>query len=287
MAKVKKSKKETNLKKGDNFLDSLVDVTEYEEPLITTIWGRPGSGKTATAATWPKPILLLDIMDKGAESANGLNLKKGDIMVKRIETWEELEEAVEWVEDNPTKFKTIILDHMTNAQELGKYKLLQDNGRSKMTQPMFGELSGMMKDIIRRGRALIELGMYPVFIAEDRTDQVDTEDDEVILDPNIGPALQPAVQSFLVATSKIVGRQYISIFQEKRKVDGKPKMVEVKEYRLGIGPNPYYQTKIRKPRGSFSPDYIVNPDFATLWSISKGTYENPEEKTAKKKKKKK
>lgn len=289
MAKVKKAatKNQKSKSSGDSFMDSLIDVMEVTEPLITTLWGKPGTGKTATASTWPKPILILDIIDKGSTSAQSKDLKKGDIKVKLCKDWNDILESLDWLEENPSAFKTVVFDHLTNALELGKDKLLSDNSRTKMTQPMFGELSGMMKDIIMRGRALVDEGINPVFIAEDRTDQPTVEDEETVLDPSIGPALQPAVQTFLVATSKIVGRQYIASYDKKVKIDGKTKSVPTIEFRLGIGPNPYYQTKIRKPRGAYCPDFIVNPTYDDLLAITKGEYTNPEEKATKKKKSKK
>ena len=252
--------------------------------MITVIWGRSGHGKTTTAATWPKPILLIDVNDKGAESAKSLNLKKGEIIVMECKNWSELEETIEYVEDNPTKFKTVVIDHLTQVQEMYKNKIMEEEGRSKMSQPMFGTLSGYMKDFIMSVRSLVDIGIYPVMLAQDRTDEVETPDSE-LLDPEVGPAMTPAVQKFLIASSKIVGRQYIASYEKKVKVNGIPKKKLVTEFRLFIGPNPYYATKIRKPRGSYCPDYLVDPHFEDLLAIMKGEFKAPVS-TAKEKKSK-
>lgn len=286
MAKKTKSKEAKAKTKSDDFLSKCLDVNEIKEPLITTLWGKPGTGKTRIAASWPKPILFLDIVDKGTTSAQSKDLKKGDILVRTCKNWDDVMEALDWVEDNPNHFKTVVVDHMTNLQEIFKTHLLTTNSRSKMTQPLWGELSQGMKEFIQRMRYLVDEGVEPVFIAEDRTDQPSTDDEDVILDPDIGPALQPAVQKFLTATSKIVGRTYIASYDKKVKVDGKTKSVPTIEFRLGIGPNQFYQTKIRKPRGAYSPDFLVDATYNDLVMISEGNYVEPKEETSKKKKKK-
>lgn len=286
MGKIKKKK--TQKEKPQGIESKFKDLTEFDEPIITVIWGRSGHGKTTTAATWPKPILLVDVNDKGAESAKSLGLKKGDITVMECKNWSELEDTIEYVENNPTQFKTIVIDHMTQVQEMYKDKIMDEENKTKMTQPMFGTLSGYMKDFIMSVRSLADEGVYPVMLAQDRTDETSTPDEE-LLDPEVGPAMTPAVQKFLIASSKIVGRQYIASYEKKVKIDGIPKKVPVTEFRLFIGPNPYYATKIRKPRGSYCPDYLVDPCFDDLLAITKGEYKKPlpkSENMAKKKKKK-
>lgn len=282
MAKKNKDKKSAN----PSIADKIIDLTDFEEPISTVIWGRSGHGKTTTAATWPKPILFIDVNDKGCESAKSLKLKKGDIKVISIKTADELEEIMEYIHDNSDTYKTVVIDHMTQVQEIYKQKILDEEGRTKMSQPMFGTLSGYMKSFIMDFRSLEEDGIYPVYIAQDRTDEIEGSDDDV-LDPDVGPAMTPAVQKFLIASVKVVGRQYIASYEEKVKIDGKPKKVQKTEYRMWIGPSPYYATKIRKPRGSYCPDYLVNPTFDDILAITRGEYKDLGKADKDKKKKKK
>lgn len=285
MAKKTSTKKAA--KSNDDFLSKCKDVMEIKEPLVTVLWGKPGSGKTALASTFPKPILYLDIKDKGTTSAQASNLSAGDIMVRECLCLDDVIEALEWVEDNPNHFKTVVLDHYTNLQEVLKNEIMEKNNRTKMSQPLWGDLSQAMKDIILRMKALVDLGINPVNIAEDRIDQPMTDDEEEVLDPSIGPALQPAVQAFLTANAKIVGRTYIASYDKKVKEGNKTKTIPTIEFRLGIGPNQYYQTKIRKPRGAYCPEYLVNATYDDLLAITEGKYKAPEKKETKKKKKEK
>jgi hypothetical protein len=286
VGKVKQKKKSSTKKQPQGIESRLKDLTDFEEPIITVIWGRSGHGKTTTASTWPKPMLIVDVNDKGSESAKSIKLKKGDITVFEAKNADDLEEIIDFVDNNPTKYRTIVIDHLTQVQEFYKDRIMEEEGKKKMTQPMFGTLSGYMKEFIMRVRSLNELGVYPVMLAQDRTDEVETPDEE-LLDPDIGPAMTPAVQKFLIASSKIVGRQYIASYQKKIKVNGIPKKVPVTEYRLFIGPNPYYATKIRKPQGAYCPEYLVNPNFNDLVAITKGEYKEPKESVDKPKKKNK
>lgn len=41
-------------------------------------------------------------------------------------------------------------------------------------------------------------------------------------------------------------------------------------YCMRIGPHAYYETKIRQPKGSFTPDIIENPDYNVMVSLMKG-----------------
>lgn len=273
-------------RKTKSIEDRFKDLSEFTEPIITVLWGRAGTGKTSTLSTWPKPILLLDVKDKGSESAKSANLKKGDITILEIDHFDDFEEVLEYIHANPKKFKTVAIDHMTAVQELANRKVMEEEGRTRMSQPMFGASSGLLKSLIMDYRQLVDLGIYPVFAAQDRTDETETSEEDV-LDPEVGPAMTPAVQKFLVASAKIVGRTYIANTIVKTKVDNKVVKKEVPEFRLGIGPNPYYMTKIRKPRGSKAPEYIVNPTFDKLLEIVEGKWSEDKSLESKPKKKKK
>ena len=57
--KTKKPSKKSSLE------DRFVDLLELDTPTIITLYGRPGTGKTTIACTGPKPLLLIDVKDKG------------------------------------------------------------------------------------------------------------------------------------------------------------------------------------------------------------------------------
>jgi hypothetical protein len=109
--------------------------------------------------------------------------------------------------------------------------------------------------------------MHVVFIAQDRTFNVDDEEGSEQLTPEIGPGLSPSIAKTLNAAVGMIGNTFIRERQTKGK-GGKTR--EKLEYCLRIGPNPVYITKVRKPRSIEPPSVIVDPSFEDIMSIIRG-----------------
>lgn len=272
-------KKTKEKKKASGLRSKMVDLTKLETPKVFTIWGHPGTGKTTLTSTFPKPILLLDIAENGSESAKSDNLKAGDITVIPISNFDEMDEALEIaIEDG---YKTVVIDNMTGNQTQCHDKVKEEEGKSKMTQPMFGIASQLQKKLIVAYKSLTDEGIIPVFLCHSRTDEVETEMDEAIA--SIGPQMTPAIAQFLCGTSQIVGQTYIKEISEVIKGKRTTRM----EYCLRVGPNPHFVTKIQKPKDAGCPEYIVNPTYEKIMEIVKGNYSEGEKDSSKKPKKKK
>jgi hypothetical protein len=244
------------------------DLIDMESTFMWTIWGHPGTGKTSFIRTFPKPILLLDVGENGSASAKFDGLKKGDITVAQIETWNDFDEALEMAE----KFKTVVIDGMTGVQNLCHQKIMADENKKKMTQPMYGTATTMLKGLIVDFKSLVDDNVIPVFICHSRTDEIETELDEVIA--SIGPALTPGAANFLAGCSQIVVQTYIR--ESSKKVDGK--RVETVDYCLRTGPNPYFKTKIQKSVDSPCPDFLINPTYDDVMAIATGTKKDKKKK---------
>ena len=85
--KTKKPSKKSSLE------DRFVDLLELDTPTIITLYGRPGTGKTTIACTGPKPLLLIDVKDKGTDSGKREDLEPGDITVFELENFDEIYEV--------------------------------------------------------------------------------------------------------------------------------------------------------------------------------------------------
>lgn len=266
-------------KKALGIESKMKDLTEFEEALIVVLYGRSGSGKTTLASTFPKPILFVDVKDHGTESAKSVDLKKGDITVLSLDSFDEIFEVYDYLEENPNKFKTVVIDHMTALQEQALEKVKNEESKGQVSQRMFGIASGHMKEAIMAFRQLTDLGITPVFLAQDRTDEVETAEDDMI-DPEIGPGVMPALAKILTAGAKVVGHTYIAEVKSK---NDKGKVKIKAEYRLRIGPNPYFVTKIRRPKGTQCPEYITNPTYDDLLNITLGKWSEGKKSTEKKK----
>lgn len=251
----------------------------------TALYGRSGTGKTTLAATYPKPILYLNIRDNGTDSISD----EDDIDVVDIETSEELQEQILWCHKKANKgklpYKTIVLDTMSQLQgifveELGEQKGLQKKGKKAgdfgtLTKQDWGKIAGDLKAVIMDVR---NLPVEAVFICQERIFNAGDEEDDGLdqLEPEVGPKLMPSVKNDLNASVSVIANTFIRIKTTKEK-DPETKMKKTKVekiYCLRVGPNAVYTTKIRKPKGITAPDFIVDPTFRKLKKIMKGIEPN-------------
>ena len=242
------------------------------------LYGKSGTGKTTLAATFPSPILLLDVGDKGTDSIADVK----DVDVMDINTWDDIEDAYWWLESNPSKYKTVIIDTATGLQGVCIEKGLADKNKKAgnagdfgtMTIREWGEVASRMKEWTLNFR---DLDCNMVFLAQDRVFNVSEDEgstDEVLM-PEVGARLSPSICSHMNSIVSVIGNTYIRrevLVTEVKMKSGKVKKKEeeVFEYCLRIGPNPIYITKLRKPRAKVPPAIIVDPSFKDLIKIIKG-----------------
>ncbi len=235
-------------------------------------YGRAGSGKTTLAGSFPKKILLLNIRDKGTDSICDLG---EDVMVLDVNTWDDFEVAYWWVKRNPDAYKTLALDTITQLQQLAIEKILEDLEKDTdkagewgtMTKREWGQVASLMKMWITNLR---DLPMEVVFLAQDRMSETETDDPEVMLDPEVGPRLSPSIAAHLNAEVSVIGNTFIRRKTTVKKVNGKKKEVERLQYCLRMGPNPVYVTKARKPKSIKLPSVLIDPTYDELIKILKG-----------------
>ena len=133
-----------------------------------------------------------------------------------VETWESFEEAYWWLKQNPTKYKTVVIDTITQLQqivveEIGGRKA-EKAGKAAgdwgtMTKGDWGEVSSRLKTWITNYR---DLPMEVVFLAQDRVFNVDEEENQDgMIDPEVGPRLSPSVNSHLCAAVSVIGNTFI------------------------------------------------------------------------------
>lgn len=147
-------------------IGKLADMPGYTNALL---FGDSGSGKTTLMATAPKtkekPLLIINI-DNSLQSIT--NLASEPIAVfpdpaegRPVETWEELDEIVSWLEaGNAEQFTTIGIDTITEAGYLLKKKILSEEGPTRRNHPLnfsqadYGVFADIMLNFVRRLRNL-------------------------------------------------------------------------------------------------------------------------------------
>jgi hypothetical protein len=268
--------------KGDHYPGSK-PVKDQKYYGSSALYGRSGTGKTTLSATWPKPILYLNIRDNGTDSINDLD----DVDVKNIDTSDEFRDVILWVIAQANKgklrYKTIVIDTMSQLQNILVEEKAKEKGRKEikgskgkrpgdfgtLTKQNWGEIAGDLKGAVQDIRGL---PLESVFIAQERVFNMGEEEDAAdMLQPEVGPRLMPSVKDDLNASVSIIGNTYIRVRRTKKRVEGKIKYKVKKEYCLRIAPHEVYTTKIRKPRGIEITDDIVDPSFAKLQKLVKGT----------------
>lgn len=275
MSRTRKRKPSTPKVGGHvDFSDILDRIKPVQElPLVVTqvTYGRSGTGKTTYASSWPKPMLLLDVKDEGTDSIKDVE----GIEVFSIETWEDFEKAYWLLKSGEHKFKSVAIDTVTQLQDKAVNQVLADENKSFVSQQMWGQISGMLKSWLMDYRDLADDGINVHFIFQDRVHDTDTDDEEEgQIDPVVGPQVIPSIAGMITAAVKVIGNTYISESVERTR-DG---IAREQEYRMRIGPHPYYTTKVRKPKDSPCPSHLANPTYKDIIAIMKGEYEDKTKK---------
>ncbi len=242
-------------------------VAELDDFSSALLYGESGTGKTALSSTWPKPMLVLDIAEKGTRTIRQV---KG-IDAIPIETWDDVIDTYWYLATGKGKgkYKTVSLDQVSQLQDLAIAQVRKEKNmkeKDPMSQRLWGEASGRMKTWLYNYRELQSKGIHVVFIAHQRENKADEEEDNQIA-PSIGARLMPSVSSFLNGAVSSIGNTFI---RERFVKEGKEKIRKV-EYCLRVGPHAVYRSKIRRPPSAgLLPDIIVNPTFEKLETISRG-----------------
>lgn len=236
------------------------------------------------SASFPKPLLLLDVKDEGTDSIADVE----GVDVYDIVELQDIEDAYWYLKENPKKYKTVVIDTVTQWQEM-KIEAVSEGKTSRkgklagewgtMTKQDWGDVSRYLKSWITDYRDLAKEGIEVVFIAQDRVFNADDEGEaDGQINPEVGPRLSPATQSHLCAAVSVIGatfvRSKVVTHKKKVKVNGKLKEKvtheDVVEYCLRLGPNQSYITKFRKPKSTDLPHFVTDPTYSSVMELIKG-----------------
>ena len=256
----------TNAPDYSALVKRIAPVRELSQPLSALIYGKSGTGKTAFSATWPKPLLLLDINEKGTDTI--ANVEGIDVIT--IEEWSQFEELYWFLADGKHKYKTVVIDQITGLQGLKMAAVRAENKKEAgeiLAQREWGQISGALQDWLLKYRDLVGKGVNVVFIAHEREDKPEEGADERI-DPSIGPRVMPSVAATINGAVSLIGN---TLIREKFTKDPETnKKTREVQYVLRIGPHAYYVTKIRRPKEFTPPDVVINPSHEKLLKLTRG-----------------
>jgi hypothetical protein len=227
------------------------------------VYGRSGTGKTNFGSTFPRPILFLDINERGLDTIRD----QEGIDVLQCKTWQDFDDIF-WALRDGLEYQTIVIDQVTNLQDLGMAEIRRRSKKGDtelFTKKNWGELSGLLKTAISNYKDLVE--DYNVcFIAHERIFGGAEEEDDA-LEPSVGARVMPSVGSFLDGAVDAIGSTFIKETVEK-KAGKKTRSVD---YCMRIGPHAFYSTKVRRPPGAGPlPNFITDPSFKKITDLSAG-----------------
>lgn len=256
---------------SDNSFPGIRSVdNETVEYLNVLLYGRPGSGKTTFAGTFPKKILIVDIQEHGIQS-----LKGQDIDYLPLESVDQIDpnnptSLFWWLKNHPNKYNTVVFDTITQLQDMILAKVMKNTvGREVDSAPYLSDwlpVANKFKSIILQYK---ELPLHKVYIAQgDRESQPtgDVATGQII--PSVGPYLSPGVAKAVIPAMDIVGHIYI----DNKVVTEGNKLRSIITHMIRLGENKVYLAKVRKPKEYVAPESIANPNFQDLLEVIKGTY---------------
>lgn len=257
----RKKRKKASSTDYDNIVSKIQDVADLDMLVKALAYGRSGTGKTTLAChVLPKPLLLIDLREEGSDSVSDVE----GVKVVSVNEWEEIEQLYWYLESGDHPYKSVVIDTVTQLQEVCYKHILKEEGKDFVSLQIRGKGNELMKTWLMNYR---DLPMNMFFLAQDRTDETNTEEEDQIM-PEVGPQLSPAVAKSLNAMVKLIVNTYIQEVVTRKNGKIERRM----EYRVRTGPHPYYLTKFRKPKLKSIPDYVIDPSYEDIIALMKGEY---------------
>lgn len=284
IAKMSANPKPVDPKLITNPLDRITAVKQVQrEGLKFSIYGRPKTGKTRVAASFPKPVMFIATED-GTESIGPAD----DVDMCLIQKTDEIRILVDHAckgglsKQSRKPYQSIALDNATQMQSmllaemLGLDHIPIQHARGAVQNVDNQEYSMRTKELLAY---LLKFKGNVIFLAHEKNHTEDGTQSDLII-PTIGSSVSKAVANWLNGVCSYVCQTFIR--EEKVQQDvGGGVMMETGtgkgQYCLRIGAHPIYMTGFRVPPGrdKYVPDAIVNPTYDKIMEVINGTKTAP------------
>ena len=235
-----------------NILEQIEDLSDLVVVpyLKMGVFGEPGVGKTTFACTFPNP-LLIDI-DAGALSVFGKHVDR-----LKVTDTEQITEIYDAMLDDPKRWKTAILDTVSELQMMHLSELSQasyDRDTKGVRDPYLVDIDDYGRNtqwLRRMVRAYRNLEMHIVMV----THEVELQDQDKVIRKR--PALTPKFAGNFLGYFDIIGYIYINYDTNQREMIIKPTKHLRAKYRI-----------VGADEGNvIIPDVIVEPTFERIMDV--------------------
>jgi phage nucleotide-binding protein len=227
-------------------------VQDIELNFNLMVYGNPGVGKTVLAATASQvpemsPVLFVDV-EGGTLSVASMGL---DCDVARVTKWRDMQKIYEDLYDRKTRYKTVVIDSLTEVQKFSMLGIMQDPERQDK-DPDVATLREWGKNIEQTRkfvRGFRDLPINTIFTALSMTDQ----------DNKGQKHTKPSLSGKL--SNEVAGFLDIVVYMYKKNVDD-----EIRRCLLTSETD----DTVAKDRSDSLPLVVVDPTMATLYDLISG-----------------
>ena len=153
----------------------------HDRPIIATITGDAGMGKTSLACTFPKPIVI-----RVVDGLQAIPKDKRPDAFPVIKTKDDIFDQMKALIKEDHEYKTLIIDSVTAADRLFVQHVVESDGKAKsINQALGGYGAGLnavasMHGLIRKAAGVLNerKGMNVIFIAHADTETIELPDQD-------------------------------------------------------------------------------------------------------------
>jgi hypothetical protein len=259
---------------SSGILSKVVSVEDMPSTGIKmTMYGRGKTGKTRTACTFPKPLLIVGTEDgtKSVKSVVGVDFF-------RLSESSEIDELVEAI---PDKYKTVVLDTAGGLQDMIMKEILGlddvpvEKSWGMAVREQWQSCGVQTKERLRKLLDLADrYGTHVVIIAHERN--FNDEGGSDLIFPTVGASLTPSTAGWLNGACDYLCQTFLreQTVKKEVKVAGKKGATMSQrtgkiEYCLRVGPHPVYMTGFRRTHSENEtmPDVIINPSYDKICEL--------------------
>lgn len=238
-----------------SYLQQMKPLNSFSSGNFFVIYGRPSSGKTHLAGTFPTP-LFISYKDKGLSTVS-------DVQGDYIEFDGTFEEHVDLLTELKTDatHQTIIFDTFGVYIDRLQQNMLKTMKKKSMTQQMWGDLGTQVKMLLDHMKELAEK-RYIIVTFHESPEVIEGYEQE--LTPNVGCFVSPSIKKALYGVTNYAIHTFIYNYLDPQTQKSIP------VFSAHLGTNPFYWTKFQRPSSVQIPEVLYNPTYTELLKYMKG-----------------